>query len=165
MRVRICGVATVAVVAALAVGSAGAGRVAAPNLGDSFAMVLTVKANKNFGASAGTRLQGLLWYFQPRCSSGPCSVEVSATPSSCVSGTCPRQWPLGLLWSHQLLRYAAGSYSGAFTVKSNCSTADIPYAYRQQTMVLLHVARSTRVGSLLKGKPYLRDRGARWHPG
>ncbi len=147
---RICGVIAIAVAAAFVAGSASANRAASPNLGDSFTMAFTVKANKNFGAAAGTRLTGLLWYFQPRCSSGPCSVAVSATPTACVSGTCPQQWPGGLLWAQQLLRYSANAYTGSFVVKSNCFSADIPYAYRQQTKVMLRVVRSTRVGTLLK---------------
>jgi hypothetical protein len=154
-EMRIVGIAIFSVVVAVAASSAGASGVTAPTLGDSFLMTFTVKANKNFGAPAGTHLTGLLWYFQPRCNSGACSVEVSATPGACVSGTCPRQWPGGLLWSHEPLRYSAGAYKGTFSVKSNCFVADIPYAYRQQTKVRLQVSRSTMVGTSLKASRVL----------
>lgn len=147
---RFCGLVLGLVIGALAASSASAVTAASPTLGDSFAITFTVKTNQNFGARPGTRYTGLNWYFQPRCQSGPCSVRVSATPSSCVSGSCPQQWPGGFLWAQELLRYSANTYTGSFVVKSNCFTAGIPYAYRQQTKVVLHVSRSARIGTTLK---------------
>jgi hypothetical protein len=131
---RICGLAAVGVMAAALAGSAGAEKAAQPNLGDSFAMVFTVKSQKNFGVRPGFRFGGLIWAFVPRCDVGACAVELSTAEGACVSGSCP-QLPTGLIWSHEVLRPASGVYKGAFTVKSNCasSSGNLPYAYNGTT--------------------------------
>jgi hypothetical protein len=91
------------------------------------------------------------WSFTAECATGACSVQVSTTANSCVSGTCA-QPPSPFAYTHEQLALVKGRYNGQFVVAVGCYTNASgtywPTAYSQRTWLNIAPSATAVVGSI-----------------